>query len=210
MIAVIRGPYYTGALTSSGAGTAGGGPTATAAPDELVFGHPHHHRRQVEHLAPLHTHLGCTHQVGSAAGARAGLVPQPLVRVIDQRQRRPRLPSRPLSAPTPQRLRSRLDKRRVRCWRRRRVPVVLPLPLQIGNLGLQRLHHRPQIRHKPPNRHVLRSKLLIRRTPMSRHHNMIDKSSGKIHSPRCQVPDQLRLAQIIPVTALCVRLYDQG
>lgn len=66
-----------------GRGTASGGPTATAARDELVFGHPHRHRRQVEHLPPLHTPLGCVRQVGSAAGARAGLMPQPLVRVID-------------------------------------------------------------------------------------------------------------------------------
>lgn len=51
-------------------GAAAGGPARTAARDQLVLGHLHRHRRQVEHLAAFHTHLRGTRQVRSAPGAR--------------------------------------------------------------------------------------------------------------------------------------------
>ena len=79
---------------------AGGGPAPTAAGDELVLGDPHRHRRKVEHLPALHPHLGSVHEVRPAARARTGLVPLPLVRVGDQRQRRPRMPGLPTRRPT--------------------------------------------------------------------------------------------------------------
>lgn len=72
-------------------GTARGNPTGAAACDELVLGDPHRHRRQIEHLPPLHPDFRGLCQVSAAAGARARLVPQPLVRLVDQRQRRPRM-----------------------------------------------------------------------------------------------------------------------
>jgi hypothetical protein len=50
-----------------------------------VFDHLHCHRRQVEHLPPLHPYFGCVREVRAASGARAGLVPLTLVRVLDQR-----------------------------------------------------------------------------------------------------------------------------
>ena len=52
---------------------------------------PHPKGWQIEHLAAFHPHLGSVGEVRAAARARAGLVPAPLVRVGDQRQRRPRM-----------------------------------------------------------------------------------------------------------------------
>jgi hypothetical protein len=70
-------------------------------------------------------------------------------------------------------LRSRRDKRRIRRRWFGRIPAILPQPsLQLGNLGLHRLHH-------PPRRRVLRSKLLIIRTSISGHHNMIEELPGR-------------------------------
>ena len=60
-----------------------------------MLGHPHRHRRQVEHLPPLDTHLGRGRQISTASGALAGLMPQPLVRIGHQRQCRPRMPRLP-------------------------------------------------------------------------------------------------------------------
>jgi hypothetical protein len=85
MIAVIRDPHCTGALTPSGAAPQVAGATAAAAGDELVLGHLRRHRQQIEHLPPLHPDVGCGCQVRAAARARTGLVPLPLVRVSDQR-----------------------------------------------------------------------------------------------------------------------------
>jgi hypothetical protein len=69
-----------------------------------VLGHPHRYRGQVKHLenlTPLKAHLGRVRQIGAATHARAGLVLQPLVRVGDQSQRRPRTPGLPTRlAPT--------------------------------------------------------------------------------------------------------------
>ena len=83
---------------------------------------------------------GASRQVRAAARTRARLVPPPLVRVRDQRQRRPRMPGLPtrLAATlAAQRLRRRLGERRIRRRRLRRVPAVLPQPpLQLGVLGL--------------------------------------------------------------------------
>jgi hypothetical protein len=76
-------------------GAAGGGSARAAPRDELVLDHLHRHRRQVEHLPAFHPHLRRVHQACAAAGARAGLVPAPLIRVVDHRQRRPRMPRLP-------------------------------------------------------------------------------------------------------------------
>jgi hypothetical protein len=130
MIAVIRDPHCTGALTPSGAAPQVAGATAAAAGDELVLGHLRRHRQQIEHLPPLHPDVGCGCQVRAAARARTGLVPLPLVRVSDQRvsdqcQPRARIPPLPTRAPpalAPQRLRGGLDERRVRRRRLRGVP----------------------------------------------------------------------------------------
>ena len=127
---------------------AGGGPTVAATGDELVFDDAHGHRRQVEHLPAFHPHLGRVGQARPTARARAGLVPAPLVRVVDQRQRRtrmPGLPTRLTTTPSPQRLRRRLGDRRVRRRRLRRVGRFHPQPaLQLGVLGLQ--HRNPPMK----------------------------------------------------------------
>jgi hypothetical protein len=81
MIAVTRGPYCTGAVTPSRAGTAGGDPAAAAARDQLMLDHPNRHRGQVEHLPPLHPNLRTDGQVRTTADTRARLIPHPLVRV---------------------------------------------------------------------------------------------------------------------------------
>jgi hypothetical protein len=144
-----------------------------------VFDHLQRHRRQVEHLPAFHPHLGCVPQLGAASRARAGLVPLALVRVVDQRQRRPRmtgLPTRPTATPPAQRLRRRLGKRRVRRRRPRRIPAVLPQPPpQLGNLSLELLDPLGLP-------HDERRELLIRRTPVSRHPAMIDKSRRRSSS----------------------------
>jgi hypothetical protein len=70
MIAVTRGPYWTGAVTPCGAA-----PALAPTRDELVFGHPHLYRRQVEHLPAFQAHLGRVGQVRATTGAGARLVP---------------------------------------------------------------------------------------------------------------------------------------
>jgi hypothetical protein len=52
---------------------------------------------KIEHLPPLHPDFRGLRQVRAAATTQARLMPQPLVRFVDQRQRRPwmsRLPAR--------------------------------------------------------------------------------------------------------------------
>jgi hypothetical protein len=44
----------------------GGRAVAAAAGDQPVLGHPHPHRRRVEHLPPLHTSLRCAGQLAGA------------------------------------------------------------------------------------------------------------------------------------------------
>jgi hypothetical protein len=151
-------------------GGAGGGPAGAAADDELVLDDVHGHRRQIEHLPTLHPHLGRAGQARPTAGARVGLVPAPLVRVVDQRQRRPRmtgLPARLPARPAAQRLRGRLGERRVRRRRARRVGRVLPqLPPQLRNFSLELLDPLTL-----PYDEL--GELLIRRTTVSRHPAMI-------------------------------------
>ena len=84
MIAVIRGPYSRRGRHILRRAAARRGPTGAATRDELVLAHPHRYRRQVEHLMPLQAHLGRVRQISTATHARAGLVPQPLLRVGDQ------------------------------------------------------------------------------------------------------------------------------
>jgi len=92
-------------------------------------------------------HFRCIGQARATAGARAGLVPHPLVRIGDLRQRRPRmplLPTRLTPAPATQRLRSWLGERRVRRRWLRRVPATPPqLPAQLRHLGPKLHDHRP-------------------------------------------------------------------
>jgi hypothetical protein len=111
MIAVIRGPYSHRRRHTLRRHTAGPDPARASARDQLMLNHLHRHRRQVDHLPPLHTHLHGARQIRTTPRAQTRLMPPPLVRVIDQRQRRPRmtgLPTRLATAPAPQRLRSRL------------------------------------------------------------------------------------------------------
>lgn len=55
--AVIRGPYCTGAVHAVRCLGAGRGATAAAPRDELMLGHPHADRRDVEHLPVFPAHL---------------------------------------------------------------------------------------------------------------------------------------------------------
>jgi hypothetical protein len=143
-----------------------------------MLDHLHRHRRQVDHLPPLHTHLHGAHQIRTTPRAQTRLMPPPLVRVIDQRQRRPRMTGLPTG------LRSLLrrndfgaglangesDHRRLR-----RVPAVLPqLPPQLGDLGPQQLDLLGLSRHK-------RREFLIGRASIGGHHAMIDKTNRKIN-----------------------------
>ncbi len=68
--------------------------------DELVLGHPHPHREQVEYLPPLRAHLRRAGQVRTTSTAGTRLVPQRLVRVGDLRQRRARMALLPARLPT--------------------------------------------------------------------------------------------------------------
>ena len=195
---MIRGPYCTGAVTPCGA----------AAP--VVVPHPQRREMswcsttrtrqgwQVEHLAAFHPHLDSVGEVRAAARARARLVPAPLVRVGDQRQRRPRmtrLPTRLTAAAAAQRLRRRLGERRVRRRRLRRVGRVHPQPaLQLGVLGLQRGHPRPKLGDHPRLLGDQGGELVIRRTPLPSLHPMIIASRRS--SPRRR-PDQLRLNSML-------------
>jgi len=96
--------------------------------------------------------------------------PAPLVRVVDQRQRRPRmtgLPTRLATGTAAQRLRGRLGERRVRRRRARRVGRVLPqLSPQVRNFSLELLDPLSL-----PYDEL--GELLIRRTTVSRHPTMI-------------------------------------
>jgi hypothetical protein len=171
----------------------GGDAVGAAAGDQLVLGHPHRHRGQVEHLPPLHPHLGRIRQIRAAAAAGTRLMPQPLVRIGDLRQCRPRmplLPTRLSPAPAPQRLRSGLAERRVR--RRghrgiRRVHTQPPLEISVlrpqsGDLSPKLLDHRRLT-------HDQGGKLVIRRTPIpSLHTKIISRATVK---PQKR-PDQLR------------------
>ena len=136
-------------------------------------------------------HLGCVRQIAAAAGAPAGLVPRPLVRVGHLRQRRPRmprLPARLAAALAAQRLGRGLGERGIRRRRLRRVPAVEtqpPFQLRVlGSqrriLGLQRIQPcsqtgdlRLQRRDQLPKLRVLRGQLLAGRTWIGRHHTMI-------------------------------------
>ena len=154
-----------------------GGPARAAPRDELVLGHLHCHRRQIEHLPALLAHLGRLGQIGAAPGAGARLVPQPLVRVGHQRQRRPRMPRLPAgfaAALAAQRLRYGLAERRIRRRRLRRVPAVqTQLPSQLRVLGPQRSDIGTQLVEHSPQCRVLRRQLLIRRARTGGHPAMI-------------------------------------
>ena len=157
-------------------------PHTAAARHQLVLDHPHRHRRQVEHLPPLHRDLGHVRQVVPHPPQRPRLVPLHLVRVSDLRQRRPRMPRLPTrfaSALAPQRLRRRLGERRVGRRRLRRIRRILIQPAaqfrdsqpqhisgSNGDLRLQRPRSLPKLR-------VLRRELLAGRTSIGRHHTMI-------------------------------------
>jgi hypothetical protein len=60
-----------------------------------MLDHPNRHRGQVEHLPPLHPDLRTVGQVRTTADTRARLIPHPLVRVANLRQRRPQMPLLP-------------------------------------------------------------------------------------------------------------------
>jgi hypothetical protein len=165
----------------------GAGSAAAAAGDQLMLGHPHPDRGQVEHLPALHTHPWGRAQVGAAATARARLMPQDLVRIGDLSQRRPGMTGLPTGltpAAAAQRFRGRLDERRVRRGRLRRVPRVQPQPAlqlgvlrpQRGNLGLQPRDRRRLLRNQD-------GKLVIRRTPSPGLHTKIipQRRSRKIN-----------------------------
>jgi hypothetical protein len=88
----------------------------------------------------------------------------------------PGLPTRLTSALTAQRLQNRLGKRRIRRRRPRRIPAVLTqLPLQLSILG----PHVSDLSLQPLDQLSLpldkSSKPLIGQTPITKHHNMIDK-----------------------------------
>jgi hypothetical protein len=150
-------------------GGAAWSPTRAATGDGLRFGHLHPHRRQIKHLLSLHTHLW--RQTRTADTAAARLMPQPLIRINNLRQRRPRLSGLSTwlaTTRTPQRLRRRLAKQRIRRRWLRRVPRVLPQPCrQLSNLCLKLPD--PLSLHRDQNR-----KLLIRRTVIARHNTMIN------------------------------------
>ena len=160
-----------------GRGGAGGGPAAAAARHQLVLGDPHRHRRQLEHLPPLHRGFGTPRQVVAAPAAASRLVPLHLVWVGDHGQRRPgmpRLPTRFASAPVPQRRRRRLGERRVGRRRLRRIRRILTQPAaQFGDLSPKTSHYRLQVLDRLPQRGVLGRELLVGRTPIIRHHTMI-------------------------------------
>ena len=103
--------------------------------------------------------------------------PAPLVRVVDQRQRRPRmtgLPARLPPAAAPQRLRGRLGERRVRRRRARRVGRVHPQPArQLGVLGLQHRDPPTKLGDHPRLLGDQGGELVIRRTPLPSLHPMI-------------------------------------
>jgi hypothetical protein len=195
MIAVIRGPYSRRRRHTLRRAAARRSPTGAATRNELMLGDPHRYWGQVEHLIPLQAHLGCVRQICAAIHARAGLVPLPLVRVGDQRQRRPRMPGLPTrlaSTLAPQRLRRGLHERRVRRWRLRRVSLFCPNCRRNSATSPPQLdHHRTQLTDHLPQPGVLRNKVLIGRTRIGRHTAMINKPPRKINQARRTTPNQL-------------------
>src|SRR3954447_6284098 len=197
MIAVIRGPYCTGALTPCGAlpqlmaphaqrrainwcsttRTVIGGRSNTWRRSKPTPGAPPKPPPPPEPRRPPHPPPGCPGKAAAAAGTRARFVPAPLVRVVDQRQRRPRmtrLPARLAAAAAAQRLRRRLHERRVRRGWLRRVGRVHPQPaLQFGILGLQRRDPHPKLSEHPRLLDDQGGELVIRRTPIPGLHTMI-------------------------------------
>ena len=103
----------------------GGCPAAAATRDELVFGHSHGDRGQVEHLPALHAHFRRVRQVSAAAGTRARLVPLPFVRVVDQRQPHPGCPGCPPSLRRPGELLVGRRTGRSRTWRHDRTNLIM-------------------------------------------------------------------------------------
>jgi hypothetical protein len=178
--------------------SAGAGAAAASAGDQLMLGHPHPDRGQVEHLPTLHTHPWSATQVSAAAFARARLMTHDLVRICDLRQRRSRMARLPTGlTPTAaaQRFRSRLGERRVRRRRLRRVLRVHPhTALQLGVLRPQRSNLGLQLRDR---RRLLRyqgGKLVIRRTPSPGLHpkiipqtrsNVINDLTSYLNSSAC-------------------------
>ena len=177
------GPVLYWAAYRTRGRAAGRGTTNTAARDELVLGHSHPHRRQVEHLPPLHAHLRRLRQIRTTSAATAGLVPHRFIRVGHLRQRRTRmtlLPARFPSALAAQRFRRGLSERRIRRRRLRGVPTVLPqLAPQLSNLSLK-LSDPLSLRRDES------SKLLIGRRQTSRHHNMINELTPRSTSHAAQ------------------------
>jgi hypothetical protein len=188
--------------------TAGRRPAHATARDHLMLGHPHRHRRQVEHLPLLHAGFRGTGKPLTATNTRPGLVPNPLVRVGNPFQRRPRmptLPARPASALATQRLRRRLDERRIRRRRLRRVPRVLPqLALKLNNPSLQRFDHHPQLRDGRPQHRVLRGKVIIGPATIVRHHTIINNS---LPTSTNHADDLTSYKKIRPVMARIMLLY---
>jgi hypothetical protein len=144
--------------------------------------------RQIKHLPPLQTYLRRIRQTRTAATAVARLMPHPVIRVNNLRQRRPRMPglsTRLASTRTPQGLRRRLAKRRIRRRRLRGIPRVLPQPrTQLSDLRLKLSDPRSLHRHQS-------SKLVIGRTRINRHHTMINTPDAKINEPR-RGPDAMK------------------
>jgi hypothetical protein len=105
-------------------------------------------------------------------------MPQPLIRLIDQRQRRAwmsRLPARLTLTLAPQRPGSGLGERGIRRRRLGRVPAVLPqLPTQLRNLGLKPLNPLGLPHHQS-------SELLVARTAISGHPTMVNKDGSEIN-----------------------------
>ena len=158
-----------------------------------MLGHPHRHRRQVEHLPPLHTHLGRGRQISTASGALAGLMPQPLVRIGHQRQcrpRMPRLPARLAAALATQRLRRGLGERRIRRRRLRRVLRILPqLPPQLGDLGLE-------LRDPLGLNSDESGKLLVRGARIISHHFMIRGQPRTSTRHACQTTTNTKVTSV--------------
>ncbi len=176
MIAVIRGPYCTGAVTPPGAG-----PQVVA---------PHEQRRAISRCSVTWTVIGgrsntCRRSTPTS-GASARPAPQPThgpARAAASRSdrrpapassRMPGLPTRLAPAAAPQRLRPRLGERRVRRRRLGRVHRGHPQPApQLGVLGLQHGDPRTQLFDHPRLLADQGSQLVIRRTPTPGQHPMI-------------------------------------
>jgi hypothetical protein len=81
-----------------GRGTATDRATAAAPLEELVLDHLYPRRWQIKHLPALHTYLRGAGQIGAAPAAHNRLVAAPVVRIVNQCQRRTRLSARPAAA----------------------------------------------------------------------------------------------------------------